>query len=447
MDADLLKINDAKEQTVILDILKKKDAQLPGVQEWWVGMKREKNDINQWTWTDSSSANHSYIRWGIDEPNNYNQNEHCGEIWESTFNDKNCDSKLNFVCERPKDQPVRCSVEDGYSYHNKKCYKFYNNQLKRSEALSACAGEFAQLVTIETEEDQHAVTELAYSYQSNVWLGIKFMNKVSQWLVINSPNWEQPANMFFWQTDDNFNNSIENCAALNVSAKDNVNNWYIENCTLTNAFICQKPAGVCSRGFEQYEEKCFLFKENMKQSWNQAKHYCEGFESNLLEIESDGEQNYISTKLQKRRVIPRLWIGIKSKHTGMTNGSLSMDKANYYWEMSKGTRTPAYLNVRATGTASACGYIDPGRSGGWYFDLPCNTPLPFICYSDVMNGNVQPRQFTTFTTPTTTTTIQTTHRALIPVIPVTKKTSVIVQPTSTVTKQIVTTTDKLDYCH
>jgi hypothetical protein len=54
----------------------------------------------------------NFRRWGQDEPNNYQQNEHCAEIWESTFNDKNCNVKLNFVCERPKGK-TKITVLDG----------------------------------------------------------------------------------------------------------------------------------------------------------------------------------------------------------------------------------------------------------------------------------------------------------------------------------------------
>lgn len=48
MDADLLKIDASEEQDLIMNILKKKDNELPGVQEWWVGLKRKEDDIENW---------------------------------------------------------------------------------------------------------------------------------------------------------------------------------------------------------------------------------------------------------------------------------------------------------------------------------------------------------------------------------------------------------------
>lgn len=39
----------------------KRDEELPGVQEWWVGMKRKEDNVNQWVWTDSSPVNESYM--------------------------------------------------------------------------------------------------------------------------------------------------------------------------------------------------------------------------------------------------------------------------------------------------------------------------------------------------------------------------------------------------
>lgn len=413
MDADLLKIDASEEQDLIMNILKKKDNELPGVQEWWVGLKRKEDDIENWVWTDGSLANKSSLRWGTDEPNNYKQNEHCAEIWERTFNDKNCDSKLNFICERANDKPARCSVQDGYSYHNRKCYKFYNNQLNREQALSACVKENARLVTVETEEDQHAVSEIAYHFQADVWMGIKFMNTTSQWLIMNRPNWEEPASAFFWQStvsSSELNNPVRSCVAMNVSAKGLTNNWYTAECTSTNAFICYKPAGVCSNGFEQHEEKCYLFKGNTRQPWSTAKLFCEKFDSNLLEIESAEEQNFVTKKLQERQIIRQFWIGLKGRNTQtqLQNASLSQTMEDYFWEMSNGTRAVTYLQVGRAGSGSACGYIDPGRSGKWFFDVLCNVPQPFICYHDVKNGNVPPRQFTTSTTPRPTTPMTTT---------------------------------------
>lgn len=449
MDADLVKIGDSEEQNLIMNILQKKDNELPGVQEWWVGMKRKEDDINKWMWTDSSAVDESYLRWGQDEPNNYNQNEHCAEVWERTFNDKNCDSKLNFICERPIDKPVRCSVQDGYSYHNRKCYKLYQNQLNRDQALSACARENARLVTVETEEDQHTVSEIAYNGQTDVWMGIKFMNTSSQWLIMNRPDWEEPANLFFWQSTGSaseLNNPERSCVAMNVSEKGLTNNWYTADCTLTNAFICQKPAGICSNGFEQHEEKCYLFKENTRQPWGTAKLFCEQFESNLLEIESDEEQNFVTKKLQQRQIIPKFWIGLKGRgtQTQSQNASLSQNMGDYFWEISNGTRAATYLQVGHAGSGSACGYMDPGRSGKWFFDALCNFPLPFICYHDVKNGNLPPRQFTTSTTPKpTTTTTLTTTIGLVPIITPARTTSQITKTTTTIATTTETVYDPL----
>lgn len=116
----------------------------------------------------------------------------------------------------------------------------------------------------------------------------------------------------------------------------------------------------------------------------------------------------------------------------LSDASLSQTMEDYFWEMSNGTRAVTYLQVGRAGSGSPCGYIDPGlcitdiihnhvrllerehelisqlfwrnvlilrlgRSGKWFFDVLCNVPQPFICYHDVKNGNVPPRQFTSKT--------------------------------------------------
>ena len=40
--------------------------------------------------------------WKSGNPDNYLQNEHCGEFSNAELNDVDCNSKINFICEKPK---------------------------------------------------------------------------------------------------------------------------------------------------------------------------------------------------------------------------------------------------------------------------------------------------------------------------------------------------------
>jgi hypothetical protein len=78
------------------------------------------------------------------------------------------------------------SLFSSYGLYKQSCLKYGRNMVQLYKEMlcwrnlwlyrSACAGDNAELVAIETQEDQHAVSEIAYSYHANVWLGIKFIN-------------------------------------------------------------------------------------------------------------------------------------------------------------------------------------------------------------------------------------------------------------------------------
>lgn len=77
--------------------------------------------------------------------------------------------------------------------------------------------------------------------------------------------------------------------------------------TLTNANAQSSPNPDCLSGWEQYGQRCFVYM-NMMQKWSVAKSTCEALESQLVEIYSAGENNFIKS-MMGRFNSQEIWIG------------------------------------------------------------------------------------------------------------------------------------------
>ncbi|XP_078285687.1 uncharacterized protein LOC144610680 [Rhinoraja longicauda] len=92
--SNLVVINDEIEQTFI-SLSSKLD-------HFWIGLSDWGTEDN-WEWVDGTAFNTSATHWGEGEPNNYGNEEDCGQIKSARdWNDANCDSKLHWVCEQKR---------------------------------------------------------------------------------------------------------------------------------------------------------------------------------------------------------------------------------------------------------------------------------------------------------------------------------------------------------
>ncbi|XP_073479331.1 uncharacterized protein [Aquarana catesbeiana] len=89
----------------VMLILKDKaelDSLLPTIESgtYWIGLRRDSGNINHWLWADGSSL--SFSPWYAGEPNNHKGNEHCAEIVGKvqSMNDRNCEDKRGYICEK-----------------------------------------------------------------------------------------------------------------------------------------------------------------------------------------------------------------------------------------------------------------------------------------------------------------------------------------------------------
>ena len=68
----------------------------------WVGIT-DRLQEGTWVWVDGTVGDANDIWWRPGQPDNFNANEHCGEIWPDSsdyrMNDEPCNSQLQGLCE------------------------------------------------------------------------------------------------------------------------------------------------------------------------------------------------------------------------------------------------------------------------------------------------------------------------------------------------------------
>lgn len=71
-----------------------------------------------------------------------------------------------------------------------------------------------------------------------------------------------------------------------------------------------EPQKSCAQNWVQYKNSCYLFATN-RFSWNGAKAHCEFLGSNLIEIYSSDENNFIKEYIRKKSAsgIQAYWTG------------------------------------------------------------------------------------------------------------------------------------------
>uniref|UniRef100_A0A8C5WH92 C-type lectin domain-containing protein n=1 Tax=Leptobrachium leishanense TaxID=445787 RepID=A0A8C5WH92_9ANUR len=67
-------------------------------QRYWIGLRRDINDVNTWKWLDGTQM--TFSNWNKDEPNNDENKEHCAESMSGPWNDQDCSRHQRFICKK-----------------------------------------------------------------------------------------------------------------------------------------------------------------------------------------------------------------------------------------------------------------------------------------------------------------------------------------------------------
>ncbi|XP_047205018.1 macrophage mannose receptor 1 [Girardinichthys multiradiatus] len=290
----------------------------------WIGL-RLMGPNKGFAWSDGSPF--SFENWGFGEPNNYNDNEHCGEAQVSYinhWNDRNCDSYNDWICQirkgvTPKPEPalvveVLNTTEDGWLIYNDSHYYINNDNLPMEAARDYCKTNFGDLADITAESERKFLwKQIARGTNSQYYIGMTVnLDQSFSWLD------GTPVTYTAWENNEpNFANNDEHCVTIYSS----MGYWNDINCGLELPSICKRsgsfinttiaptspPKGGCAPEWIAFKGKCYKF-VGEKMTWQNARTHCQQQGGNLVSIANEKEQVFLTTQLLSQN--DDLWIGM-----------------------------------------------------------------------------------------------------------------------------------------
>ncbi|XP_026208300.1 secretory phospholipase A2 receptor-like [Anabas testudineus] len=228
-------------------------------------------------------------------------------------------------------------------------YHFVNLSLNWYDAMTYCRQTYTNLATIDNTDEMNQIINISSAgNNSEVWIGV-----TSGLSVI----WTHDIRDNYWDWENQTKNEPFLLHYFCYSVANN-GGWYLENCSLEHPFIC-------SNGTQ-------LVYLNEAMDWFSAWKYCKKNYTDLT-TPYDSTQYNVDYYRAVQNLIPngnRTWIGlIAHPYIYWSDGSSSSFR---YWD----NFTKAFGDV----WSQMCAAVDLQRSGKWRL-LPCETTLPFVCYS------------------------------------------------------------------
>uniref|UniRef100_A0A8C2YJB6 CD209 antigen-like protein E n=1 Tax=Chinchilla lanigera TaxID=34839 RepID=A0A8C2YJB6_CHILA len=125
-----------------------------------------------------------------------------------------------------------------WTFFQGKCYFFSKSQRNWHDSVTACKEAGAQLVIVESAEEQSFLQQTSKS-KGVTWMGLSDLNKEGTWhWVDGSPLSSSLGN--YWNTGEPNNIGEEDCAEFKNDG------WNDGRCENSNFWICKKTATSCT---------------------------------------------------------------------------------------------------------------------------------------------------------------------------------------------------------
>nr|XP_015217385.1 PREDICTED: macrophage mannose receptor 1-like [Lepisosteus oculatus] len=220
----------------------------------WVGLNNLNSD-NHFVWSDGTPA--TFIPWGPGQPDNWHNNEHCGQMLgpeaftPGYMNDLNCASGYSFICKKGKGQgphPTPPTNGPGWTEKcgswvsnpfNEFCYLFQSLSMKTwADARSDCLNQRGDLVSITEPYEQAFIQDQIASVPTGAYLWMGGHDSVVEggweW-ADNSPF--RYINWYAGNPDDYYG---EDC--LDIRIRDGY--WNDDNCQHLRGYICKRRGNM-----------------------------------------------------------------------------------------------------------------------------------------------------------------------------------------------------------
>ncbi|KAF5929397.1 hypothetical protein HPG69_013693 [Diceros bicornis minor] len=115
------------------------------------------------------------------------------------------------------------------------CYFFSQTQNIWKASISACQDMRAQLVIINSAEEQQFLKFWDTRNNRPAWIGLSDHHNEGSWLWVDNT----PVNLSFWKEGEPNNHGEEDCVDFYSDG------WNDNRCNRESFFICEKPSGPC----------------------------------------------------------------------------------------------------------------------------------------------------------------------------------------------------------
>ncbi|KAI5227037.1 CD209 antigen isoform X1 [Manis pentadactyla] len=115
------------------------------------------------------------------------------------------------------------------------CYFFSQTKDAWKASVAACQGMKAQLVIVNTTEEQKFLTVWNARKNQRIWIGLSDHHSEGAWKWVD----DTPLLLSFWQEGEPNNHDNEDCGELSG------NGWNDNKCSTENFWTCEKPSTPC----------------------------------------------------------------------------------------------------------------------------------------------------------------------------------------------------------
>ncbi|KAJ8402327.1 hypothetical protein AAFF_G00368160 [Aldrovandia affinis] len=368
-----------------------------GTDIYWIGL----NDIaaeGVWEWTDGN-VYYPYLEyWSSGQPDNWADNEDCGEILggtEGKWNDEPCSIRRRFICKRPNpNPPTMCDTANGWQTFGSNCYRLRDGRKSWASARIDCLREGSDLVSITTAEEEQYVTGRLDPSGYDLWTGFSTMSCTTLSCEVQPDNlqfrWSDASTSSYtnWGPGEPDVTDKANglCAAVIKESTQGFGKWRSHVCRHERPYMCKRALNtICPPGWLSYSGSCYwvVSNFNLLTSWNEAQTRCSDMGAGLVTIKSAEEQFFVNAQLPDlhQSSVPDVWIGVSDKDHDGTFQWVDKTPITYAnWNPNFPQDTDQYWD---------CGQIYTGNYNGKWETTNCFKNLGYICKM-VGGQNVKP---------------------------------------------------------
>ncbi|KAI4894308.1 hypothetical protein NFI96_005587 [Prochilodus magdalenae] len=329
---DLVSIRDQTQNEAV------KRAGLNSSTPFWTGLLRD-----DWEWTDGGRS--AYRNWGTGQPRSSPSD--CVKLRKGKWYSVPCSNN---------EYPLCYSSVSPADQSRLRTFHLIEERMNQSAARAACRTNYTDLVTVYSDEDNAALTNLIN--MSNVarvdggWIGLT-RNQ-------SSDKWSNGADVTFSSLIGDCGSGFC-CAAMKADGS-----WESLNCTEKRPFMCYKQASI------------HISDERM--TWESALDYCRGENrTGLLRIQSEADQKEVEHELRRSRVSGTFWVG------------LGQSQLFGFWIWTDGTGVGPWTNWLGgrqpePPLSHHCGTIDTEKGFKWR-DKDCSSEFRVLCESTGLSLN------------------------------------------------------------